>query len=398
MSDYELKIVQDLYVEEPKEFIQHRRASNFIARIVGLHPSFGLTYDFLERVRVGRETFYQLKDFIPNEYYIISSKYYTGSGRLGEVNKIFLKCVEVTKDKVKFEIVSEKDVVNGVKNKYPNEEYHQILIELERVKSRLKTLSNLLNEDIKKYTREIDELNNTVVEYLEEFETLQDLKKELELKVKSIVNSKKDEYNEYVKLIRNYSVIVAKAFGVKKDFNNLYYEYTGAHVINGRKVSVTIKTQGEEPYYMRIDPNEYIFVADKNPSPRKLVYGFKVLKKIIEDNLSKISTKIDIPELNVDEILKVKEESYRKLKELALKTAKAFGEKTDRGYVLQAKGRNGIDIVIKAGARSVKYFKVGSSYLISQYGEPSLNDILYGLLILSDFIKSQKQAINDLKR
>jgi len=113
-----LAIVEGAYVEKPQEWVTHRRGKNYIARIIGFDKDFGLRREFLEHPRVGRRTYFLLKDFKVDEVYEIKCIYYSARGNEHVYLDGFFICKEINEKEVVLEEISQEEMMKIIREKY----------------------------------------------------------------------------------------------------------------------------------------------------------------------------------------------------------------------------------------------------------------------------------------
>ncbi len=148
------------YVAKPEEWVTHRRSKNYVAKITGLDPNYGFEREFLERVRVGRRTYFQLEDFEIGGFYEIFCAYYTRSGKEDLRLHVFLRLKEIQEDKLIFEVVDEDEIIRYFEQRTPKEvveEAQKLINEKDEVTLSLEELQSLKDALLKKI-RELGDL------------------------------------------------------------------------------------------------------------------------------------------------------------------------------------------------------------------------------------------------
>lgn len=111
----ELRIVESDFVEKPEGWVNHRRSKNYMARLIGLSRRYGFEREFLERQRVGRETYFLKADFAIGEIYEIRCIYYSARGTPNPHIEGFFQCISIDAEKVVLVEVSEETALRVVK-------------------------------------------------------------------------------------------------------------------------------------------------------------------------------------------------------------------------------------------------------------------------------------------
>lgn len=106
----EMEIVGKEFVRKHDHWEYHRRGKNYIAHITGLNDEYGFAREFLERSKLGKETFFKAEDFKVGEIYEIVSIYYSGSGNPSANVKDFYICTKKN-GKLEFEKRSNDEVI-----------------------------------------------------------------------------------------------------------------------------------------------------------------------------------------------------------------------------------------------------------------------------------------------
>ena len=258
----ELKVIEGIYVEKPREWVNHKRATNYIAIVKGLDRKYGVEREFLERVKVGRESYFKKSDFDEGNIYEIRCIYYTGSGRpLPEVNS-FYKCKSVTDEKILLTEIQSDDVVKAIIERYPSarEIYNE---ESETAKVIAETA------EAERRIKEAKELRKIMTEIKTELEKEEE---EVTINEDEIISLK----NELERRIINISQQLL-TLGEKRSDDTQYIDKT-----------IKIKAKKKKIQYVCVDDKYVISQYDNKPSLSALFTAYKKLRDILTENAEKI--------------------------------------------------------------------------------------------------------------
>lgn len=260
-----LPVLEGVYVEKPDTWVVHRRSRNYIARIEGFDPTYGLRREFLERVRVGKRTYFKLEDFIPGEVYEILNQYFSSSGRLGKEFHGFFVCEKADESGVYLRRIGEEEVIKIVRERYPEtvplREKQQELWRLERMK-----------EEIQKEMKKIEEKK---AKLMKEIEALEKAKKELEESLPKIDPKEVEDVSK--KLLERIESLAESLRSIGRDG---YYT----------RISDNEPTIKVGPDYVRVGDVYVIsrYPTKSPPSVWTLYNAYVILKKEVEKNLEKL--------------------------------------------------------------------------------------------------------------
>ena len=252
------------------------------------------------------DTNYTLKSIEGNIDYSVDGKY--------KIKLIFEECVKEIEV-----IVSISDDSKVKKLEMKIEELNDLIIKYKEEIDSLESLKNENREEIKKLEIKIEELNNLIIKYKEEIDSLESLKKENDDKIKKL-EMKIEELNN---LIIKYKEEIE---GLKKLKNE-----------NDDKIK-RLEKELESNSNEKLKEKLESIKRDKNEEILKLK---EKIKKIKDDNKNKISDlndklnkcKMDNNERinKLKEELKIKEKEYEKCK-LELNDNKNIYEKNKNNY------------------------------------------------------------------
>jgi hypothetical protein len=103
--------VNSCFVKKHEFWVKHKRGKNWIAHVTGLDRTYGYKREFLQMVKMGRESTFQLGDFMIGEVYEVCSEYYTTSGKKTTNLRGTYLCKEITETHILLECISEQEVI-----------------------------------------------------------------------------------------------------------------------------------------------------------------------------------------------------------------------------------------------------------------------------------------------
>jgi len=270
-NKFEVDVIGGEYVEKPPMWVNHRRSKNYIAHVVGLDNKFGFKRDFLDRVRLGKKTYFKKEDFIPEEIYDMRFVYYTGGGNPVPELEAFMKCVSNDGKKVVFEEISTEDVISEMKKKYGTSA-KEISVGKKR-----KEIEKKLAEDLEKAKKRLEEAKKEKEKTEKEIQILDEATKEIKAQTPKINEAKlnvvKKKLNEEV---INISKRLVKT-GSKK-YNTRIYSSNG----------IEIKEENGNLKYVKVD-GMYVFSQYDNEVGLKALYNsYKKLKNRERERVKEI--------------------------------------------------------------------------------------------------------------
>jgi len=181
-----LKCIHEVYVEKPDKWVTHRRSKNYIAQLKGFDSQYTFKRKFLDRGKLGTNTFFYIEDFKEGEIYEIKCIYYTGSGRSHPRLDGFFRCDEVNKKEVVLTEICEEKVIEILKEKYS---------ETMEISNREKNIEKLEKEKIERKEKlealkEAEEaLKNEIDSILIDEERIKKVREELKSRIRKIANN-----------------------------------------------------------------------------------------------------------------------------------------------------------------------------------------------------------------
>lgn len=262
-----LNIVEGKYVKKPDQWVRHRRSNNYIAHLVGISKRYNYNRLFLERVRVGRETYFLLPDFEVGELYEIVCVYYTGSGRpspnVDAIYELYLNDGE----KLHFrKIEDEEYIIRKLSEKYPQvEEMDEEISHLDKV------LGNLRRE-IEERRKRLREMEETLRIVKEEERLINEEIKKIDL---DAIERRVDENS--MSIIRELIKI-----GMKRGDIQTFEDG-----------DVKIKARSGEILYARVGGTYLISQYGGRPSLLERVMAYKKLKQLYDKYMRTIGELMD---------------------------------------------------------------------------------------------------------
>jgi len=387
-----LDVLEGEFVEKPAQWVHHKRSTNYIARITGLDPKYGFARDFLDKVYLGKKTYFHIKDFDVGEVYEFRCIYYTGRGREDPRLKGLFICVHKGDDAVAFMPISEEDAVRVIKQKIGIETAEQEEAETEAKKllkkirtflDGLQTANTEVQHQIEKLKKRIKKLEGNI-KVLKEVKKVLKEREELEQKLREEIPEEKVEETRMfleesvVRIAKN--IFDAVGSGYSADFyfvddkNNKHY--------------ILIKKENKRLYYVKID-NNYVWATFKKVDILTMIWGLRLLikaheymkQKFFEQKIEEIKEAIKNVSISEEEKKKLEEAKQKvkeKLVDFALDFVRTFGKKKSGVYIFEGSG-----FKIKAKGKKLEYIKYAGSYIYG-YGEGGIETLL--------------KALNDLRR
>ena len=246
----ELRIVESDFVEKPEGWVNHRRSKNYIARLTGLSRKYGFEREFLEKQRVGRETFFLKADFIEREIYEIKCIYYSARGNPNTHLEGFFQCVSVEDERIVLGEVSEETALQVVRQ-----------IHAEQVRA--------FEEEVET-ARSIDEVADArerIEEAREIREVMKEAKEELERKVPQIDEEEVREVRErlqkaIVEISKRLVLTGSQKYGVRKFVSD----------------KIEIKEVDGELSWVKVDGTYVVSQYNNEVGLRALFNAYKLLK------------------------------------------------------------------------------------------------------------------------
>lgn len=259
-----LKVIEGLYVEKPQEWVQHRRSKNYIAKITGFSKKYGLERQFLQRQRVGKESYFSIEDFEKGELYEIKCIYYTGSWKPCPRLEGFFECIEKGNKAIILKEISEEELIAKLKQK--NSLSYEIA-QKEKEKEELAEKQKQLYEKLQKLKKEV--------------EAIKQANKVLEDEIQKI---NIDEINQLKQKVKDKIIDISKAIlDVKgnKKYNKRIYE----------DENTKIKEENGKISYVLIS-SVYVISQYNDVSLNLLVEAYQHLKGIYENAKKEIEEEI----------------------------------------------------------------------------------------------------------